>query len=440
VAILELGAAMRRQRADPVVAGSLWSLLSVAVAAASGAVFWLLAAHLHSGTDVGRASALFTSVLFVNYATGMGLQVAVARYAADLSTDARFSFMIACVYTCITGVLGAIAYLAFIHPSVASEITAQGVLGTFGFGALVAGSSLAQLVEIRLMALRRWRLLVGRVALIGAARLPFLWLPHQHAVALFLFAIAPVALSGYLLAPSLWKGGGLRRSMPPFFAKAFRLSLLNYLSTLAVQAPTFIVPVIVLLNVSAVTNANFYVAWSIASIVFLGPATIAQVLLVEAGRSTSDIKAQLRLGLVAAVALMSTAFVIGWFGAGALTSVYGSTYRRAAEMLPLLLLAGIPWAVTCVSLAEARVRHDGWTTILITSTLAIAIVVPAVILIPHGGLSGAAHAWLGGHMAAGIASGGLIVWSRRSGRPSGAPPPSGVPVPEAMAVVAGEQP
>ena len=63
--------------------GSFWLLASVAANAFCGFAFWLIATQLDTKTDVGRASALFTGVLFINYLTNMGLPVAVARYAPD---------------------------------------------------------------------------------------------------------------------------------------------------------------------------------------------------------------------------------------------------------------------------------------------------------------------------------------------------------------------
>jgi O-antigen/teichoic acid export membrane protein len=435
---------LRSHRNDAVVAGSAWALLSVGVAAVSGALFWLVAARLHPGVEVGRASALFTSVLFVNYATGMGLQVAVARYAADRSDDSAVMFLLCALYTFATSVTGGVVYLALAHPRAAQPLTAHHIVGPIGFALLVAGSSLAQLVEIRLMALRRWALLVGRVAVLGAVRLPLLWIKGagDGSVLLFIFAIAPVALSGYVLAPGLWlRGSRGPRRRPPFLASALRFSMVNYLSTLALQAPAFVVPVIVLLNVSAVTNANFYVAWSVASIVFLIPATIGQVLLVEAGRPGSDVDAQFRRALLAAVSLMALTFVVGALASSLVTSLYGPTYQQASAVLPGLLAAGVPWAITSVCLAEVRVRHDSLVTILITVVLAVAVVVPASFLVPNGGLRAAEGAWLGGHLLAAGGAALLTAWSRRRRPEAGGPAPAqpSMPVPEALAAISVEQ-
>ena len=69
-----------------------------------------------------------------------------------------------------------------------------------------------------------------------------------------------------------------------------------WLSQLALQAPFFALPVIVLLNVDPARNASFYVAWSIMSVVFIGCLSISQVVLERAKVGGEEIKITSRVG------------------------------------------------------------------------------------------------------------------------------------------------
>ena len=73
-----------RRRRSPVFPGVAAAalVLTAGVQALSGALFWLIAARVDDQTDVGHATALFTSVLFVAFIAGVGQPVAAARYAA----------------------------------------------------------------------------------------------------------------------------------------------------------------------------------------------------------------------------------------------------------------------------------------------------------------------------------------------------------------------
>ena len=84
---------------------------------------------------------------------------------------------------------------------------------------------------------------------------------------------------------------------------ATRYAGINYLSTLAYQAPYFALPVIVLVNVDSTINSSFYVAWGIVAIAFYVPSAIGQALLAEGGKDGAQLRSQLRLALALAVAL-----------------------------------------------------------------------------------------------------------------------------------------
>ena len=83
-------------------------------------------------------------------------------------------------------------------------------------------------------------------------------------------------------------------------------------------------------------------------------------------------------------------------------------------MLPALVAAAIPWAVTSVYLTEARVRHRSAATVLITVVLSLAILVPALVLVPEDGIDGAATAFLVGNIVAAIVALGTHLQIRRT--------------------------
>ena len=63
-------------------------------------------------------------------------------------------------------------------------------------------------------------------------------------------------------------------------------------------------------------------------------------------------------------------------------AAYGQDYADSAHILPAMMLAGIPWAMSSLYLTEARVMHRHVSTVIITATLTLAIIVPALILVP----------------------------------------------------------
>ena len=115
---------------------------------------------------------------------------------------------------------------------------------------------------------------------------------------------------------------------PSGLEEIVRFSLVNYGADLAARAPLFVLPVIVLTNVTATENANFYVAFSIIVLVFTVPMMIGRVRAHRGGRAVHQAAAHARLALLLTVGLMALASVGTWVLNSFVVSVYGPGTRR----------------------------------------------------------------------------------------------------------------
>lgn len=401
----------RAQGHRNLLTGSALLVVGAGIQAASGAVFWLIAAKLDTTGDVGDAAKLFQSVLFVTYLAGLGLPVALARYAADRDADSDVTFTWALVATTAAGAAMGLAYVAALHSSATDVLTDWNVVGgPLVFAVMVAGAALSMIADVRAMTARRWNLVMIRITLVGLARFPLLFVlrdGENRGVWLFVAATAPMAVSGMLsagLAPR-FAGGHLRLGPRPASSRAaVRYSAVNYLSTLAYQAPYFALPVIVLTFVSSDSYASFNVAWGIVAVAFYVPTALGQALLAEGGRDGAHLRSQVRLAMVLALGLMGAGAVVTFLGRDVVTTIYGADYAEAARVLPAMVAAGIPWAITSLLLSEVRILHRHGATVTITLALTAAIVIPALILVPRDGVDGASVSWfIGNLVAAGVA-------------------------------------
>lgn len=419
-------AALGRVRSSRVLQGSAWILIGLGIQAVLGFAFWWLGSRVASSAELGQASALFTAIQFVNYASGLGLTVALARHAALRSVESDRLFGWGIVATVASSVIGGVAYLAVVDTS-ATRLVSGSVAGVALFCAYTAGTSVGLLADVRFMAARRWGWLVGRLTVIGLVRLPLVGLSVDVDPALWLYTLmlAPLAVGGMVAVPLLRMigAGGVSLRRPSTLGEVSRYAGVNWGATLASQAPQFVLPLVVAQSVRPALNASFFLAWTVTGLVFLVPAAIAQVLLVEGGKDTdSSVDGA---GIATGRAREALAFslglaVVAWVGslvAGPVAAaVFGRGYGRLATLLPALMVAGIPWAVTSIRLSEARIRKDQVGTIAITATLAIGILVPTILWVPSGGTGAATRAWIFGNVAGAVVA--TIVHRRavRSGR------------------------
>ncbi len=400
--------------------GSVWSVASVLLASFSGFAFWFIANGMHAAEDIGHAQKLWTAIQFVNYLTSMGLPVAVARYARGDDEQSRSLFTWAVLYTSATSIVGTIGYFVIFRGDVAGSLFYWGrPAGVLLFFLLVAGMSLAFLVEVRLMTLRRWGWVLGRVLILGLVRFPLLWFApvDDDGFWLFLLVAGTPALTGLVGVMALQ--GRRRQSLWPVPARtidAFRYASVNYVGLLTEKAPAFVLPMIVSVRVDETEFATFYYVWMVTLIVFLVPETVGRVLLVEGGKDGARVEHQVRTGLMLALPAMALVAAAAHLFPGIVPAVFGDEYDAATAVFPQFMLAGIAWAVTTTALARARVVEDAGHTLAITATYALATLGPALLLTGSSGLEGAADAWLIGHVvAAGVGAWTLIVSRRGAG-------------------------
>jgi hypothetical protein len=257
---------------------------------------------------------------------------------------------------------------------------------------------------------------VGRVVLVGIIRFPLLLVQplgeDRNGLWLFFLVVGTPALSGFVGAIVLRSRHRLLPT-PAETRPALRYATVNYLGLLASQAPQFILPLIVVVNVEASEYATFFLAWQITAVIMLLPHTIGQVVLAEGSKRGADITRQLRLGLSLALGLMSVIAVGAIAFRGIVPILLGSDYDETADLLVPLVVAGVPWAVTSLSLARARVRNNSFDTVIITVSFALAVLVPAVIYTtPNSGAVPATRAWLFGNALAAVVGAATVVLDR----------------------------
>ena len=397
------GRVPRRKRHQPLIRSSFSLSVSAGIAAFGGFIFWLLVAHVAPTQTVGKAAALFSSIQFVNYATGLGLPVAVARFGGGRSRDPSVLFNWSIVLTVASSFVGAALYFVFVP----HELHALSALGAVGavliFGLIVGGISVGTVLDIRLIGQHRRGWVVGRAVFIALVRMPLLLVPGLGKSIIFIFLVAAGApalagFGGWFIADVCDGRFSLPlRPLPADARPAFTYAMVNGAAQLAMQAPFYAFPVIVLLLVSARANASFYVAWTIATVVFLIVQSIGQALLVEGNRS-GRLESQTRTALQFGVALGIVLAVICAIGSRVIPLLYGSSYTPGARILPVLGVAVIPWAVYSIIVSAARVHHGGHTrNLLLSSLFAVSIIGPAAFLVHKYGIQGAADGWLFGN-------------------------------------------
>jgi O-antigen/teichoic acid export membrane protein len=338
----------------------VWSpfraLLSAqAIATALGLAFWVLVARLVDAHELGVGAAAISAQTLLGLLTPLGLGTMLIS-ELPLHEPARQrrlvlrSLLVVLVFSTLVGgaVVAAAPLLSgSLHEALTDPIGAI----AFVLGVIAAGWSIV--IDECCLGLRRARVQVGRNLLAAGLRFPLtavllvgLGLTDSHI--LQLCWVLPLLVSVVVALRRLRLPTGDRTS-PPLRAdvKAYvGLALRNHTLSLALAGASQMVPVVAGLTLASVANAEFAIAWLVATFVFLPPYLLTTALFAHgANISTEEFRHSMERTLPAAL-LLSAALCLGaWVLGGPVLLIFGGEYSTESwQILALLVPAGL-WMV-----------------------------------------------------------------------------------------------
>jgi O-antigen/teichoic acid export membrane protein len=369
---------------EPLHRQSYYLLASTGVAAATGLLFWILAARRTEPAVLGLAAGMIAALGFLSYLTSFALPYAMLRYGAStrpvdglvnssLAVSAVTSLLAAAVFAVVAGATGTVLAPLLRDP-----------LDVLLFGLAGVGAGTGLLLDNLLAARQRADLALLRNTAAGLLKLIMLVpVGAGDARGVYLALTVPgliTAVIGYALLPRVIPG--YRQwdfTRTPLLREATRFALHTFAGSLLSGAPQFALPLIAVVVLGPRGNAFFYVAWSIAQVVYLVPTVISNITLSRGGSTPTGtlIRRSRRFSL-----LLVGPFVLAVTALAGLTlDLYGTEYAGgAAGPLRLLGLAALPWAMVIIAQAQLRIEHRYRALNLLTGFLcAVSLVVPVVL-------------------------------------------------------------
>ena len=378
-----------------------------------GFLFWLVAAHEFSRTDVGVAAAAVSAMMLCTQLAIGGVGSAVItcfaefrdRPAALLDTSGTVVIGSALVAACGFFVVAAVGlrHLDAVpaHPLYALAFVAMTIFGTVAILIDEISISLGRGEQVLVRGV-----VFGATTLAGIGVLPLL-LRNAGSAAIF----APWAVAG---AVNIGLGIYQLRGMLPGYHfrprvdRNMRRLLLrhgspNYALTLAERAPGLVLPIVVTQVLTPADNSTWYAVWMMAWVVYTLPISAGLTLFAEgsnrpaqlAQATRAAVRVALLVGIVSALLIGSLAH----FALSLLGSAYGAT---GAGPLRILLLAFVPITFVQAYFAGSRARRQlgeavatGW----ISAASSVGAAAAGAVL---GGLEGMAYAWLAVQTATGV--------------------------------------
>ena len=392
---------------------SLFLMLSAALTAAIGFVFWGLVAHLYPVSRIGLATSLLSAISLISYLALFGFNSTLIRFpAAGRARDGQISIalvsvagtgtLIGSVYLLALGLISpklefiradplvAVAFVAFCALAAVNLLTDSVFIGARmpQYNTLVDGI-IQSLVKLMMPV---FLVTLGAVGIVAATGIGYL-------VAVLASIYFMCRKLGYRFELRV-KGTRLRESA--------RYSASSYASTLLNLLPLLLLPTIVLRTLGAEQSAYYFMAFQIATLLSAASYAIGQSLFSEGAHDPENVPALLRRS----ARIMSLIVVPGAVGLAALSgpvlAIFGAGYVRHAQGLLVVLSLGSV-AVAFNSWAANALRIVNRMRSLVLSDVVLAVTVLGLAIgLGSRGLLWTGYAWVAGNLLSGCVAAARI--------------------------------
>jgi O-antigen/teichoic acid export membrane protein len=341
------------------VARGIWSpfrslLTAQALSAVLGLVFWVLVARLVDAEDVGVAAAAISAQTLLGIVTVLGHSTMLISELPGQAPARQRTLVLRSLLVVLVSSVVAAGVVVACSPLLSSNL--EKALGDpIGAGAFVlgtAGFAWALVVDDACLGLKRSGLQVWRNLVASSLRFPvtaaLLLLGFTDARVLQVCWVLPLLAS---IPFTLWRLRLPRhdRSSPPLLADIrgfIGLALQNHALSLALAAGSQVIPVVAALTLGSVQNAEFAIAWLMATFVFLPPYLLATALFAHGANVTEEeFRRSMGRTIPAALSLSLLLCVGAWVLGEPVLLIFGGEYSRHSwQILALLVPAGL-WMV-----------------------------------------------------------------------------------------------
>lgn len=403
---------LRAQVRDPLYKNSLFIMLTSVTSAEFGFVFWLLAAKLYQPEEVGFGTALISSMAFLVLLTRFGLDFSIIRFFP--LHDKTKVFSTAALLTSLSVLLFGLLFVLGLDLFSPALQFLQVPWHAFLFLVFLLASSIASVTGIAFLALRRAEFYFLQSLLVGS-RVIFLF-PLVFLGALGIFGAVGISfILAILVSLVILTKSGVKLVFTldrRFLNDAFHFSVGNYLGGLFITAPNSIVPLVVLNVRGAEETAYYYVAFAIASLLFMIPNAVSTSLFVE-GSHGEALKRTTLKALRAIGVLLVPAVLLVFFAGKWLLWLIGADYStHGVGLLRIMALASLFVAITSIYYSISRIQRAVKRLVLLSGLIFALLIGLSYLFLLRSGIVGVGYAWVVSY-GVGAALVGLLV--RREG-------------------------
>lgn len=416
-----------RWERDNLLRNTTFIMATTIVNGAVGYVYWIAAARVGDPAEIGIATSLIAILFLTSMATNLGIGPALIQALPGAADDRRWSCLVnvAVLAGLVAGVAGsavALLFLPALVPQVSATLRQPATAALFVLGAGVFTAT--QYLDCAFVSERRGGRMLTRNIAFALAKLLLLLAPYAVVGRVTAGTIVGsfVLGSALSLAIGFVQLRGLPHTYQPTLAgagqalRSLRGSLAaHHLAWFGANVPQYVLPSLVVVRLSATSNAFFSMAWTVGGVFFMISPAVGGALFVEGSDGGHTLgRGTRKSALLIAGALGPSMMVFLLFGSE-IMRLFGHEYAGATvTLLRLLVISAVPDAVTNVYTAVLRVQGRLRMAAVLNVGIAVFALAGAWMLLPTHGIAGAGWAWIGAQLAGCVLVVGDRLFQRRA--------------------------
>jgi len=399
---------LHRVQHDSLIHNSIFIMATNGAGAVFGYLFWVVAAHTYSASDIGLGAALISVITLAANVADLGIGATLVQVLPRREAGRAWSVTLNAGLA--TGALAGLlagAILVVVLPLFGSQ---------FAFVEHNAGYILALLIGVPIMNLsslldqafiaeRAAHNMLLRGLVVAVLKIPLLVLPLLLFIqigALGILLPGLVAMAVMLIVGLLILLPRLGRAYLPAIRGMVRqvrsmLSSLvgNHFISLGGILPYYLLPVFVTVRLSPADNAYYYTSMRLAEFFTMGSYAVSMSLFAEGSHAPHDLFRKVRSSALIISAIIAPSMLFCFLVGHYILLLYGPSYAQHGLILFIIFVAStVPDAITNIYLAVLRVQRRLRFAAVLNISMGLIILALAWILLPILGIVGAGLAFV----------------------------------------------
>lgn len=401
-----LGKAIRKE--NLFYMNSVFLMLASISSAGLGFIFWMFAAKLYSKEDVGLAIALVSSLSLIILLTRFGIDQSLLRFFPEGKRHDMISTSI--IITTIASLIFGIVFILGIEFFSPQLLIVKN--HALIYLLILATNSLVSMTGTSFIALRRTDYSFLQNILIGS-RIFFL----PSLVILGAFGIfSSIGLSfiiALIFSVFFLSRLGIKHfdTNIGFIKESSRFSIDNYISGLLITAPNLVLPIMVLNLLGPSSTAQYYIVFSISSLLFMIPSAFCTSLFVE-GSYGEVLKENAIKAIIAIFSMLLPATIIIYLFGKYLLGQISESYIEGYSLLKTLSISSFLVGIWGIFFSIKRVQKETRGLLFLSAINFGLLIGLSYIFILKFGIDGVGYAWVIGYGLCCLAIAGML-WKER---------------------------